>query len=139
MRNEDLRADILADIKAGKIVSPKRIKQLIKENKARAAGFARFLDNESCAREAAEKMAEINKETEVLRDMLAASDEVIDVLTAAVTKDGALSEDSKALKDMKLEWEAYTAGAEHYTRHIKPSVVDVLFPAGEGGAVHVWQ
>lgn len=128
--SEDLRADILADIGTGKIVSPKRIKQLIRENKARKGCFAHFLDSPSCAREAAEKIAEINKETEALGKMLEASHEVIDVLAAAVCKADAFSDEAKSLNDMKLVWQAYAAGAEHYTRHLKPSVVDVLFPDG---------
>jgi sulfur transfer complex TusBCD TusB component (DsrH family) len=126
----DLRCDILADIKDGRIVSPKRIRQLIREDEAQIKGFSRFLDSDAHAKEAARKIAEINTEISALNAMLDASYDVIYSLTDAIYAATAGGEDVESLKNMKTEWEACAAGISSYwTRHIRPGAVDVSIPA----------
>jgi hypothetical protein len=124
---EDLRCGILADIRAGRIISPKRIKRLIRENKIISKTYEHYL--ETPHRGDALKMIEgLRAETDALEAMLAASDKVVGDLDEAIYAAGI--EDKQALRDMKVEWETHAAGVSPYwTRHIAPGAVDVPFPA----------
>jgi hypothetical protein len=127
----DPKCDVLADIDAGRIVSPKRLKSLIRINETMIKSFERFGDARF-AGDVALHVKKLRAEIGALRDLLAASDKIIDDLEAAIYAAGV--KDAQALKDMKIEWEAYSAGISSYwTRHIKPGAVDLPRAAGSEG------
>jgi hypothetical protein len=131
---EDLRCKILADLKAGKSVSPKRIKRLIREDKIVIKGFEGFsLNSEETSRAVTRNIAGLRSEIEALESVLAASDKIIDALTEAAFK-AESPEEAGRLRDMATEWSCHAAGVSSYwTRRIKPGAVDLPRAAGSEG------
>jgi hypothetical protein len=125
----DLRCDILADIAAGKIVSPRRIKRLIREDGIIIDGYKKFLGNsEETDREVARKIEGLRSEIGALKAMLAASESVLDTLDDAIAGVSPLrdAEKRKALENMRAEWGSHSAGiSSHWIRHIKPGAVEL--------------
>jgi hypothetical protein len=127
----DVRCNILADIEDDKIVSPKRIKQLIREGEIIIKTFKRF-EGTKHAGDAALQIKKLRVEIETWKSLLAAADKVIDDPDAAIYT--VTGDDAQALRNMKLEWETHSAGiSSQYTRHIKPGAVDLPRAAGSEG------
>jgi hypothetical protein len=127
------KKDVLADLRAGRIVSPKLVrKQLIATAKAQmdtflgianGAGYSEEIRRD--ARRTAERCAVELAEYKVL---LANAEEVVARLDAEIARLGGWKGAGGAiarLRDLRREWEAEAAGLPHYARGIFVPSADV--------------
>lgn len=129
----DLKCDVLADLNAGRIVSPKRIKNLIRINKIMIGTYEQRFLGKPYARDAARLIEKLKAEVEAWEAVLAASAGVIDALEDVIERTSPITEGDKrkALENMRTEWGCYAGGvSSRWTRHIRPGAVD-LPRAGE--------
>jgi hypothetical protein len=117
--------DVIADLEAGRVVSPRRIKALIRVKKTVLDGFLKLASHDAgYAADARSEAEKTEKEIAGYEGILAGAEDVLDRLNRAMPgyRDGKSFE---AIRNMRLEWEAEAAGFPHYVRHIKPGAVDI--------------
>jgi hypothetical protein len=124
MRKRDEICDIVADINEGRIVSPRRIKTLIRTKKSILAGFEKFVVNGGRHADVAQKEAK-KLWTEIARyeDILDGAEDIIDILNRAART--CPEEERDLILSMKCEWEAEATGLSWCVRHISPGFVEV--------------
>lgn len=117
-------ADVIEDIRAGKVVSPRRIKNLIRTRRHVLAGFEWFVENGGeHAAEARKEAGEIRREIERYMRILARASDIAEALHSVPVEfpgDG-----RKEIRDMMREWDAEAAGCSLYGRYTEPGALSV--------------